>query len=118
MIAHLIDNLRAAGLRRSDPDLIARTLAATRAAHAEWRFERDIGAVMAALDRLSDRRLALIGMRRDALFEAVAEMIIRAEVDRQSAAETLSLAEGRSRDWQPEAKPEAGFPAAKTGQAA
>jgi hypothetical protein len=118
MIAHLIDNLRAAGLRLSDPDLAARTRAAARAAHAEWRFERDIGAVMAALDRLSDRRLALIGMRRDALFEAVAEMITRAEVDRQAAAETLSLAEGRRPDWAREAEAEAAFPAAKAGRAA
>lgn len=95
MIANLIENLRTANLRPAERGAFARTVDATRAAHADWQFERDVAAVMAALDRLSDRRLALIGMRREALFDAVAEMIARTQADRAATSEILSLADER-----------------------
>jgi uncharacterized protein YjiS (DUF1127 family) len=47
-----------------------------REAYAEWRYERDLRAITHALDRLSDRQLRLIGMRRESLIcevEALAD---------------------------------------------
>jgi len=118
MIAHLIDSLRETDLRPTEPGAMSRALAATRTAHADWQFERDIAAVMAALGRLSDRRLALIGVRREALFETVAEMITRAEVDRERAAELVSLADGQSGHDRRAAGTEAGHSSSTAGQAA
>lgn len=64
-----------------------------KAALAIWRTTQDIGAVMAALDRLSDRRLAMIGIRRDGLYDAVTEMMDRVEGERRIADEVLALLE-------------------------
>ncbi|ETX28610.1 hypothetical protein [Roseivivax isoporae] len=62
-----------------------------RARYESWRFERDIAAIMSALDRLSDRRLALIGVRRDELFEAVSTLMLEAEQRRAIGREVLDL---------------------------
>ncbi|PWR01098.1 hypothetical protein DKT77_18205 [Meridianimarinicoccus roseus] len=64
-----------------------------RAGYADWRFQRDIAAIMASLDRLSDRRLALIGVRRDALFDAVSDLMLRAADDRAIADEVIAMLE-------------------------
>ena len=80
-----------------------------RARYDSWRFRRDIAAIMASLDRLSDRRLEMIGLRRDELFEAVSEMIMRAEDERAIGREVIALLEtsGGARP-----APDAGTPAA------
>ncbi|MCE6949730.1 hypothetical protein LAZ29_02175 [Cereibacter sphaeroides] len=76
---------------------------------AGWRLSRDIAAVMAALDRLSDRRLHLIGLRGDALFAAVSDLVLRAEEKR--ADDRAFLAERVLRDRAPPALTEPGAPA-------
>ncbi|KUF08738.1 hypothetical protein [Pseudoponticoccus marisrubri] len=58
-----------------------------------WRFQRDVAAVTATLDRLSDRQLAMIGMRRGELFEAVSDMMLRAEEERRIGREVVALLE-------------------------
>lgn len=58
-----------------------------------WRFRGDIAAIMASLDRLSDRRLEMIGMRRGELFEAVSDMMMRAEEERAIGREVIALLE-------------------------
>lgn len=70
-----------------------------------WRFRRDIAAIMATLDRLSDRRLDMIGMRREDLLGAVFDMMERAEEERQIGREVIALLEA----------PEAAEPAPDTG---
>ncbi|ETX14307.1 hypothetical protein OCH239_04065 [Roseivivax halodurans JCM 10272] len=59
--------------------------------YESWRFRRDLAAIMAALDRLSDRRLEMIGIRRDDLFEAVSDMMMRAEEERAIGREVMAL---------------------------
>ena len=58
-----------------------------------WRFRGDIAAITATLDRLSDRRLDMIGMRREDLFGAVSDMMMRAEEERQIGREVVALLE-------------------------
>ena len=58
-----------------------------------WRFRSDIAAITATLDRLSDRRLDMIGMQRDDLFGAVADMMMRTEEERQIGREVIALLE-------------------------
>jgi BMFP domain-containing protein YqiC len=58
-----------------------------------WRFRRDIAAITATFDRLSDRRLNMIGMRREELFEAISDLMIRAEEERQIGLEVIALLE-------------------------
>ncbi|SLN12091.1 hypothetical protein ROJ8625_00312 [Roseivivax jejudonensis] len=67
--------------------------AGLRARYDSWRFRRDIAAITATLDRLSDRRLEMIGMRRDELFEAVSDLMIRAEEERSIGREVMELLE-------------------------
>lgn len=67
--------------------------AALRSTYDDWRFERDIAAVMAALDRLSNRQLHMIGLDRDSLFEAVEDMILDAAQQRALGREVLELLE-------------------------
>lgn len=62
-----------------------------KAAYDEWRMTQDIGAVMSALGRLSDRQLAMIGLRRDGLYGAVTEMMDRVEEQGRIADEVLAL---------------------------
>ena len=50
-----------------------------KAAIADWRAERDLVAIAGTLARLSDRRLALIGLRRDTLIFSVERMMSEAE---------------------------------------
>ena len=69
-------------------------LARIRSAYGEWRISQDIGAIMAVLDRLSDRRLAMIGVHRDGLYDAVADMMERAQERQQMGDEVLAILEG------------------------
>ncbi len=69
-------------------------LARIRSSYDEWRITQDIGAVMAVLDRLSDRRLAMIGMHRDGLYDAVAELMERADERRQMGDDVLAILAG------------------------
>ena len=43
--------------------------------YREWRFDRDVQKIHAALERLSDRQLELIGCRREWLIEDVHRLI-------------------------------------------
>lgn len=61
--------------------------------YESWRFQRDVAAIMATLDRLSDRRLAMIGLHRDTLFETVSDMMVEAERQRQVGHEVLAMLE-------------------------
>jgi hypothetical protein len=61
--------------------------------YTSWRFRGDIAAITATLDRLSDRRLDMIGMRREDLFWAVSDMMMRAEEERQIGREVIALLE-------------------------
>ncbi|QIE43111.1 hypothetical protein G5B39_13800 (plasmid) [Rhodobacteraceae bacterium SC52] len=78
-----------------------------RAAYDEWRFSRDITAIMSALDRLSNHQLHLVGIRRDDLFETVAEMMRRAEAQRVVGREVTNMLDRPTTATQPakEAKP-------------
>ena len=68
-----------------------RTVDRWRNAYREWQRERDFIAIVACLARLSDRRLAMIGMRRDDLIHHVDRMVDTAEEERNTAAEILEL---------------------------
>lgn len=43
--------------------------------YSEWRFDRDIEQIHAALDRLSGRQLEMIGCRRDRLIDDVYRIV-------------------------------------------
>ena len=62
-----------------------------RGAYLRWREDRDFAAIVRALARLGDRRLALIGMRRDDLGHYVERMMGDAETDRRLSAEVLEI---------------------------
>ncbi|SLN10151.1 hypothetical protein ROJ8625_00185 [Roseivivax jejudonensis] len=63
-----------------------------------WRFRGDIAAIMASLDRLCDRQLDLIGMRREELFEAVSDLMMRAEEQRRIGRDVVELLETAPED--------------------
>lgn len=66
-----------------------------RNAYREWQSERDFIAIVACLARLSDRRLAMIGMRRNDLIHHVDRMVEAAEAERNFVAEILELADSK-----------------------
>lgn len=66
-----------------------------RQAYRAWQYERDFVAVVASLARLSDRRLELIGMKRENLIYHVDRMIDAAEAERQTVAEIIDILEGK-----------------------
>ena len=59
----------------------------------ERRTDRDIAAITAALSRLSARRLALLGLRRNRLSHDVETLMRRACESRGEAAEILAIVE-------------------------
>lgn len=62
-----------------------------RVAYSEWRSEKDIGAITAALNRLSTRRLQMIGLRRERLRDTVRDMMVGAEEDRAVVKELIAI---------------------------
>jgi hypothetical protein len=62
-------------------------------AYAEWLEERDLIGIIAALERLSDRELARIGMSRRALGLDVAALIRRVRRENEIGNEVISLVE-------------------------
>ncbi len=70
-----------------------RTMDRWRNAYRDWQQERDFIAIVACLARLSDRRLAMIGMRRKDLIHHVDRMVDAAEEERKLVAEILELAD-------------------------
>lgn len=62
-----------------------------RVAYSEWRSEKDIGAIAAALNRLSNRRLQMIGLRRERLRDTVRDMMVYAEEDRAAVRELIAI---------------------------
>jgi hypothetical protein len=61
---------------RPEPDTWWRRLKeATVERYRDWRFDRDIDQIHAALDRLSSRQLEMIGCRRDRLLEDVYRLV-------------------------------------------
>ena len=90
MLRHLFSNF---GATRSEMTGAPRKrgLAMFRQAYDDWRFERDIVAIMATLDRLSDRQLHLIGVARDSLFETVEDMVRSAERERLIGRDVIAL---------------------------
>lgn len=62
-----------------------------RSAYLAWRARRDIAAISSVLDRLSNRRLRLIGMQRHSLDEAVIALMSRAEEEREIGREVVAL---------------------------
>ena len=75
-----------------DPDHAASgRLERAKAAYLAWRADRDIAAIASVLNRLSNRRLRLIGMQRTYLDEAVVGLISRAEEEREIGREIVAL---------------------------
>lgn len=72
---------------------VSDTLSGLRTRYELWQSGRDLAAIMATLDRLSDRRLAMIGMRRGELFDAVSDLMLRAEEQRALGREVVELLE-------------------------
>ncbi|RYH07074.1 hypothetical protein [Tropicimonas sp. IMCC6043] len=68
-------------------------LSALRQAYDDWRLGRDIAAIMAAFDRLSNRQLELIGVSRGSLYDTVEDMILAAERERTFGEEVVALLE-------------------------
>ncbi len=70
----------------------------------EWHQDRDTFAIKRALSRLSDRRLHLIGLRRQTLETDVRRMIWDIEEERNIGAEVLQIlddAHARNRNSEP-----------------
>jgi hypothetical protein len=72
-----------------------------KAAVGEYRTSRsarqredDVAAIAFALSKLSDRRLTLLGIRRDGLVHAVETLVEKAEEARSSADEIICLIDG------------------------
>lgn len=72
-------------------------LGALRMAYSDWRFGRDVAAIVAALNRLSDHRLHMIGLRREGLFDAVGDLMLSAEEDRAIGQEVIAILEESAR---------------------
>jgi len=66
-------------------------LRALRTAYADWRFGNDLVAIVAAFDRLSNRRLHMIGLRRDSLFDSIGDMMVHAEEERATVREIIAI---------------------------
>ncbi len=74
-----------------------RGLGALRAAYSDWRGYNDIVTIVAALERLSNRRLHMIGLRREDLFDAVGDMMDRTEENRAIGQEILAILDAPAR---------------------
>lgn len=72
-------------------------LARAKSVYRAWRAKRDIAAISGALNRLSNRRLRLIGMHRHYLDEAVVALMTHAEDEREIGREIVALLEGPKR---------------------
>jgi hypothetical protein len=68
-----------------------RGLGSLRKAYADWRFGNDLAAIVAAFDRLSNRRLNMIGLHREALFDSVGDMMVQAEEERAIVREIIAI---------------------------
>lgn len=77
-------------------------------AYQTWSEDRDFAAIYAALARLSDRRLHMIGMRRETLVDDVERLIEAAEENRNLEQEILALVEDRHHPALPGARVRAG----------
>jgi hypothetical protein len=66
------------------------------AAYAEWCSRNDIATIVGALDRLSDRRLNMLGLRRDNLFDVVEDMVDSAKEQRAIGQEVIGMLEASS----------------------
>jgi hypothetical protein len=66
-------------------------LSALLTAYCERRFRHDIAAIMSGFDRLSDRHLQMIGLNREDLFDAVADMMRRVEEERAIGREVMAM---------------------------
>ena len=72
-------------------------LSRMKSAYSVWRAERDIKAIASVLNRLSNRRLHLIGMQRSYLDDAVLGLMGRAEEDREIGREIIALLDSPKR---------------------
>ena len=81
--------------RAMTPDKVpanqGRGLGTLRMAYADWRFGNDVAAIVVAFDRLSNRRLHMIGLRREAIFDSVGEMMVHAEEERAIGREIVAI---------------------------
>lgn len=68
-----------------------RGLRALRMAYSNWRVRNDAGAIATALNRLSNRQLHLIGLRREGIVGAVEDMILSVEEDRAIGREVIAI---------------------------
>lgn len=68
-----------------------RGLGALRTAYADWRFGNDLAAIVGVFDRLSNRRLNLIGLNRETLFDSVGDMMVHAEEERAIVREIIAI---------------------------
>lgn len=98
MFATLIDTLTgqrhpARSRRTALPDRLAAAATTWRSYSEERRTDRDIAAITAALSRLSARRLALLGLRRNRLSHDVETLMRRAGDSRREAADILAIVE-------------------------
>jgi hypothetical protein len=51
----------------------------------------DVSAIVGAFDRLSNRRLNLIGLNRETLFDSVGDMMVHAEEERAIVREIIAI---------------------------
>jgi len=60
-------------------------------AYAKWKRNQDIEAIMVAFAKLSDRRLEMIGVKRDEIYDLVVELMERADERKSFAREVEAL---------------------------
>ncbi|MEH6648062.1 hypothetical protein [Sulfitobacter sp.] len=81
--------------RAMTPDNVSanqsRGLGTLQMAYADWRFGNDVAAIVVAFNRLSNRRLHMIGLRRETLFDSVGEMMVHAEEEREIGLEIVAI---------------------------
>ncbi len=66
-----------------------------RAAHETWQKERDLRAIEGALNGLTRRQLAMIGMSHETLASDLCCLIDRAETERQITDEILRIVDDK-----------------------
>ncbi|KAA9005763.1 hypothetical protein [Histidinibacterium aquaticum] len=93
MLTRLIRAVIPARLRPTFEERIADV----RARFEERQMTRDIGGIMGALDRLSDRQLQLIGSHRQELYDFVSDLMDRAAEQRRIGDEIIEILEASER---------------------
>jgi hypothetical protein len=110
MIGAVIDTMSDKEWRRTVQgtgwrDYLKAAIGEYRTSRTARQREDDVAAIAFTLSKLSDRRLALLGIRRDGLVHAVETLVARADEARVGADEIICLVDG-TRQTKPQAKAE------------